>query len=206
MSETIKVFISSKQGELDTERAIAAEQARRVGLEPVLAEEWPPTRDDIRSEYLKRVRDAPIYIGIFYRVYSKPSAEEYSTAIEHPYREILIYQKDSRAEERDKQLTNLLEEIAGRHVYFSYEKPEDLLRVVSQHLKAALARMLDRLLSIGEARGGLSWGRWSETAGTQSSLEQFLRSLGFIDGVYEPGKAVELFHQISLMIDNFENT
>ncbi len=206
MSDTIRVFISSKQSELDTERAIAAEQARRVGLEPILAEEWPPARDDIRSEYLKRVREAPIYIGIFYRVYSKPSVEEYSTAIEHPYREILIYQRNSGAEERDNELTKLLGEIATRHVYFRYEKPEDLLKVVSQHLKAALVRMLDRLLSIGEKRGGLSWGTWSKTMGSQSSLEQFLHSLGFIDGLYERGKAVDLSDQIRQLIKNAEMT
>lgn len=200
MSETIKVFISSKQGELDTERAILAEQARQAGLEPVLAEEWPPSRNDIRTEYMKRVRDSPIYIGIFYRAYSAPSAEEYNAAIEHPYREVLIYQRHSDPEERDKQLTSLLQGMAARHVYFSYQEPEDLIGVASQHLKAALVRMLNRLLSIGETKGGLSWGVWPEPEAIQSPVRQFLGSLGFVDGRYQTRKAVELSQQINLIV------
>lgn len=202
MCEEIRVFVSSKQSELDTERAIIREQAQKVGLIPILAEDWPPGRTDIRQVYLNQVRMCPIYIGVFYQSFSPATVEEYNVAKNHPYREILVYIRNSDEATRDPRLADVLRDIAANHVYFNYNKPEDLLYVIPKHLKAALSRMINLLISLGEAaQGGLSWGKIpDEGRVTLSPTEQFLSSIGFPDGQYDKYKADKILTHIQSVI------
>src|SRR5580704_7413412 len=104
----MSVFVSSKQGELDTERYIVKQRAEDAGLVAELAEEWPPGRADIRKVYLDRVGLCCIYVGLFYRTYSQPTIEEYETAAANPYREMLIYWRAADTGDVDPRLTEFM--------------------------------------------------------------------------------------------------
>jgi uncharacterized protein DUF4062 len=151
MSLKIRVFISSKQSEFENERAMLAHEIRNIPiLEPVLAEEWNPTGVSVHKVYLDDVRTSPIYVGLFGGIYSEPTYLEYKAACENPYREKLIYLKQTG--KVDPRLKELIGEFLDRHVPVKYRSLPDLLPVFSRHLSAALSRMVDTLQSFGEPR------------------------------------------------------
>jgi hypothetical protein len=184
----IRVFVSSKQGELDLERAIVKQQVEAAGLVPVLAEDWGPGRTSIREVFLDKVRSCPIYVGLFYRVLSAATVAEYQAALGNPYREIMIYVRDTQMEDREAKLSEFLEEMGTRHVYFRYGRPENLLSVVSRHICEAVERMIYLLVQLGKASvEGVEWGE--NATGALSTRAQFLRSLGFEDGEFNAERA-----------------
>lgn len=202
MSKAISIFISSKQGELDTERYIVRQRAQDSGLAAELAEEWPPGRADIRQVYLDRVAASSIYVGLFYRTYSPPTVEEYETAAANPYREMLIYWRDPDSEDKDPALQKFMENVRQHHVYRKYHKPEDLLVQVQEHLREALTRMMQLLIRLGTApRGANLFGPLHQTRKLHPE-QQFYRSLGFPEGQYDPAHAAktieDLEHAIAL--------
>jgi len=80
LTNVIRVFISSKQREFVEERQGMTEIVRRLPLLAAdAAEEWAPGRDSIEATFLARVRAAPIYVGLFGRVYSSATARESAT-------------------------------------------------------------------------------------------------------------------------------
>src|ERR1700726_3692336 len=94
VDDLIRVFISSKQSEFHAEREALYQVIKRLPLlVPVLAEQWPPQRLEVRGRFLRAVRRSPIYVGLFGCIYSEPTVLEYEAAIENPAREVLIYIK-----------------------------------------------------------------------------------------------------------------
>jgi hypothetical protein len=151
MKDTIPIFISSKQKEFETERAVLADKISAIPfLEPMLAEEWGPQRSTPEDLFLDQVRQAPIYIGLFHRVYSKPTEMEYRAAVENPYREILIYLKRSPEADREAALKNLIAEFEERHVVYEFTTIAELLQVFTNHLGGALKRLITHLQKLGE--------------------------------------------------------
>src|SRR6185503_13788870 len=107
--DPISVFISSKQSEFETERAVLADKIRGIPfLDAVVAEEWAPERTPVQDVFLEKVRRCPIYVGLFQCIYSEPTEMEYRAGIENPYREVLLYVKTCRGT-RDPHLTQLIE-------------------------------------------------------------------------------------------------
>jgi len=148
--DPISVFISSKQSEFETERAVLADKIRGIPfLDAVIAEEWAPERTPVQDVFLEKVRRCPIYVGLFQCIYSEPTEMEYRAGIENPYREVLLYVKACRGT-RDPRLTQLIEATRSRHVTFQFEGVKDLLPVFTLHLQAALVRMVETLQALGK--------------------------------------------------------
>ena len=201
MSNSISVFISSKQGELDTERHIVRQRAEDAGLSAELAEEWPPGRADIRRVYLDRVASCCIYVGLFYRTYSEPTIEEYETASENPYREMLIYWRAAAAEEVDPRLMEFMKRVGFRHVYRKYQRPEDLLPMIREHLRAALTRMMQLLIGMGASpKGGNLFGHVPSDRMVHPA-QQLLTGLGFPRGEYDNRRAAEVVEEMKAALD-----
>ncbi|WP_263376502.1 DUF4062 domain-containing protein [Granulicella aggregans] len=151
MPSKIRVFLSSKQTEFTTERLVMAHMIRDIPvLEPVLAEEWFPSGSSIKQVYLNDVRTCPIYVGLFGAIYSEPTHLEYLAACENPYREKLIYLKNS--DNIDEPLLKLIEDFKSRLVFARFSTIADLLPVFSNHLIAALTRMMTTLQLLGEVK------------------------------------------------------
>jgi hypothetical protein len=167
MNPTIRVFISSKQSEFSSERAVLAHEIRSIPLlEPVLAEEWNPTGTNVHDVYLNDVLTSPIYVGLFGSIYSEPTYREYLAACENPYREKLLYLKKS--ETVDGKLQELIARFNDLHVPARFVTIADLLPVFSKHLMAALSRMISMLQMLGEnkqttqGQGGAMEKRWAK--------------------------------------------
>ena len=179
MKDHIAVFISSKQVEFETERAVLADEIRAIPfLEPVLATEWSPQRRAVQELFLEQVRQAPIYVGLFHRIYSEPTEMEYRAALDNPYREILIYIKRSVDSKREPALLNLILELKNSHVVVEFNTIEDLLLNFTNHLRSALSRMIALLQKLGEgpptgrAHDSILARRWERQS-------QELQKLGF---------------------------
>jgi hypothetical protein len=70
--------------------------------------------------------------------------------------ELLITRRSSGGQPVDAPLNDFMRAVGTRHVYQKYQKPEDLLRIVHEHLQQALERMIQLLLNLGKsAKGGL---------------------------------------------------
>jgi len=192
MSIDVKIFISSKFGELDTERAIIGEQTRSLKLKPIFGEEWSPRRRQVRDLYLDQVRKCPVYVGIFYRKYSIPTIEEYSAAMDNPYREALIYIRQDDSQKRDNRLKDFLEKIQDQHLCYQYNKPEELLSFIPRHLEDAVSRLVKLVMKLGNApEGGLAWGELDEPS-LEDPVKEILKSVGFEGGRFDQQKAEKL--------------
>ncbi len=92
MPTMTQVFVSSKQGELDPERA-ALHNALQSPEWDNFTFEWsgafPPSA---REVYLKQVAECKVYLGIFGAEYSQATVDEYHQAKELG-KPILIYLK-----------------------------------------------------------------------------------------------------------------
>jgi hypothetical protein len=147
----IRVFISSKISEFETERAILADKIRSIPyLEPVMSEEWHPHRSSIRDTFVDQVNDCQVYIGLFGCIYSEPTEVEYRTAILNAYREIVIYIRQCDTAQREPPLQKLVSELKQNHVTSEYRTAADLVVRINDHLKSAIVQMIRRLHRLGE--------------------------------------------------------
>jgi hypothetical protein len=156
----LNVLISSKQKEFAEERAaIRALMAPLPLLVADAAEEWGPGADSIRERFLQQARSCALYVGLFGCVYSPPTIEEYRTAAENPYREILVYIK--KCSGRDPELGAFLKQVtdpeSGRTTaeYTTWDQVEPIF---ARHLWAAIQRMITRCLELGQKQVSLSGG------------------------------------------------
>jgi len=201
MSSSIRVFISSKQREFEAERSVLAHEIRNIPLlEPVLAEEWNPTGTSVRDVYLNDVRTSPIYVGLFGAIYSEPTYLEYLAACENPYREKLIYLK--QADNVDERLKKLIVEFQDRHVPAKFRTLGDLVPVFSQHLIAALGRMIAALQLMGETKP-VAHGSGSVLEKRWWKQQQQLNGLGLAGGS-TPEEYGKLIRQISDTITSLQ--
>ena len=186
MSAKIRVFISSKQSEFETERAVLAHEIRNIPLlDPVLAEEWNPTGTSVHEVYLNDVRTSPIYVGLFGSVYSQPTFLEYKAACENPYREKLIYLKQT--DKIDEQLRQLIVEFQDRHVPAKFRTLGDLVPVFSKHLGAALSRMVNTLQLFGEPKP-VAQGKTTVLERQWVNRQKHIRELGLPENWEEASK------------------
>jgi len=80
-----KVFISSAQQELRTERIAVQEVITETEIlyryfEVEMFEEFPPMGVPAQKGAIERLKPCDVYIGIFDKKYSKPTVEEYEAA------------------------------------------------------------------------------------------------------------------------------
>jgi hypothetical protein len=148
VDDLIRVFISSKQSEFQAERAALFQVIQRLPLlVPVLAEQWPPQRLEVRERFLRDVRRSPIYVGLFGCVFSEPTVLEYETAIENPAREILIYIKRCPEDKVEGELRPLLQRLHDGTVKV-YDRVDELLPVFETHLWRAVGRMIGAYMEL----------------------------------------------------------
>ena len=147
----IRVFVSSKQSEFESERELLKHEIERFTfLIADLAADWPPQAASSREVFLAKVQQAPIYVGLFGCVYSESTQLEYETAIQHPHREILIYVRSCARRRRDPQLQALIADMKDRHAIKEYETVPDLILQFQEHLLSALVRMAGLLMKLGD--------------------------------------------------------
>src|SRR5690349_18513653 len=75
-----KVFVSSKQGELETERRALHEALQSSDWDNFTFEWSGAFSDSAKTVYLEQVSEADIYLGIFYQIYSQATLDEYHEA------------------------------------------------------------------------------------------------------------------------------
>jgi hypothetical protein len=150
-SRRLRVFISSKQEELDDERQIAREVVESFDFEPLMSELREASPNSARSICLQEARKSDVYLGIFAKKYSEPTEAEYKEATKSSVPCLIFVKKMRENEHRDKALNELLEEIRhpteGRwisnfeHVIELREKMRtSLLRLLTSGFLRARAR------------------------------------------------------------------
>lgn len=142
-----KVFISSTQKELRTERIAVQEVIAETEIlsryfEVEIFEELPPMGIPAQKGAIESLKLCDVYIGIFGNEYSKPTAEEYHAAkSENKY--ILIFLKGKSDEQRDHRLLELLKEFKG-HKGFTYKRFEDDYTVLKKWVSKGLKHFLEK--------------------------------------------------------------
>lgn len=120
-----KVFVSSKQGELDPERDVLHRALQSAEWDNFVIEFAGAFPDNVRSVFLKNVAECDVYLGIFARIYSQPTVDEYHKAKELD-KPILIYLK--RSANRDPQLEDFIRtELQPSHKYQEFSTTEELI-------------------------------------------------------------------------------
>jgi hypothetical protein len=170
----IPVFISSKMGELREDRlTLASVIDRTETLEPVFAENWAPRRATPEEAYVADALRCPIYVGLFWRIYSEATEQEYRVACSNTESEILLYIREAPESEREERLRLLLAEVHSGHVCSRYKDPSDLRNEFPGHLRAAVIRMVMRLHRLGSEKRSRKAG-----TGGRITADQLLRSWG----------------------------
>jgi hypothetical protein len=179
----IRVFLSSKMKEFDQERAALAYQIAGLrGFEVNAAEDWGAVSSSCEEMYIRAVRECHIYVGLFGRIYSASTEQEYQEACANPYRQKLIYLK-SGARVNDREVLALIQIFQARHKPYRFKDLRDLQPRLFRDLDFALSEMLNQHLQLGEpapvAQSG-SDGSVSETA--WRNKQKYLNELYGRDG------------------------
>ncbi len=120
-----KVFVSSKQGELDPERAGLHHALQSPEWDNFTIEFAGAFPDSVREVFLKHVAECDVYLGIFANIYSQPTVDEYHEA-RRLGKPILIYLKDCA--EREPALTKFItEELYPTHKCQSFKTTDELV-------------------------------------------------------------------------------
>jgi CHAT domain/Domain of unknown function (DUF4062) len=147
----IRVFVSSTPTEFGEERqAIAQAIASIPILEAVLTEESSPLAAGEIEAYLGDVRSSPIYVGLFGQFYSETARLEYLAADDNPYREKLIYIKESG--QVDPLLQGFIKSLEEHHTIVRFRTLEDLVALFYRQLEAAVSRTMANHDRLGEPR------------------------------------------------------
>jgi hypothetical protein len=189
IAEIVRVFISSKQQEFRQERQGIQDMVASLPLlAPDLAEDWSPEREPVENTFLRRVRSAPIYVGLFGCIYSASTCLEYETACENPHREVLVYIRE--CQNRDPRLADFVGQLNNPergHTIKQFHDWEDLKPYFERHLWDAVRRMIDNYVRLAEpepvtrAADSIRARRWRET-------RERLLGLG-LPGAYNPKQA-----------------
>ena len=148
----IRVFISSKQVELREDRLIVANTINSLhNMQAVMAEDWVPQRQNVHQVYLQDVLRCPIYLGLFWKVFSEPTVREYEAALSNSHTEILVYLKECPEAEREECLRSLIGRFEQNHVPTRFRSGSELMTILPKHLDAAVNRMVEKLLQLGQA-------------------------------------------------------
>src|SRR5213596_718786 len=107
--DSLKVFISGNETELKNERASVKLLVECLGLEPVSSESRPASSIPIRKKYPPEVVGSDIYIGIFGKLESNDSINEYNIAYNNG-KERLIFVKKVKGKRKTK-IIRFLEKI-----------------------------------------------------------------------------------------------
>lgn len=146
MRRKINVFVSSKMIELKAERAAIHALLPRLGgdqleLNPWVFEDSAPASDQtIREIYLNALREAGLYIGIFWNEYGEWTIDEFQRATEWRIPRH-IYVKNLDSEKRDPRLQDFLDgqqevSVGITHKWFS--TTEELCAAVKTSIEAWL--------------------------------------------------------------------
>jgi hypothetical protein len=196
----INVFISSKQIELREDRLIVANTINSLrNMRAVMAEDWVPQRQIVHQVYLQDVLRCPIYLGLFWKVFSDPTVREYEAAHSNEHTEILLYVKDCPDSERDGPLRTLIQRFEENHVPRRFRSAAELMTTLPQHLDAAVDRMLEKLTRLGQtARSGPGPRALKSRKAQQVVLEAW-------DLSGEPEKVIELLNDVRAGLKNSAN-
>jgi hypothetical protein len=111
MTPDLKVFISSKEGELESERLIVKKVIESLFLNPIGSEERSATYRSMTEVNKQEVRSSHIYIGLFKGLYSKATIDEYRIATSSQ-KILFIFKKYLKESEHiDEELKEFLKEI-----------------------------------------------------------------------------------------------
>ena len=148
----VRVFLSSKMKEFDQERAALAFQIASIpGFAVNAAEEWGALSASVEKAYTGGVRECHIYLGLFGRIYSAATKDEYDEACRNPYRQKLIYLK-AGVKAVDAELAALIRTFESRHRPYRFKDLRDLQPRLIKDLDFALAEILNQHLQLGEPR------------------------------------------------------
>jgi hypothetical protein len=184
----IRVFISSKQVELREDRLIVANTINSLhNLQAVMAEDWVPQRQNVHQVYLQDVLRCPIYLGLFWKVFSPPTVREYEAALSNQHTEILVYLKECLEAEREDTLRSLISRFEENHVPTRFRSAAELMTILPKHLDVAVSRMVEKLLQLGQTVRSHSGPRALKARRDQEAL------LEGWDILKSPEEAIELF-------------
>lgn len=122
--------------ELNDERATVRKALQEREIEVLCFEELGARPETPQNAYLAAVREADLYLGLFWNRYSPATEEEYRKALRLG-RPCLIYVKDFDVH-RDEELTTLLAEIGRRWVYKTFSDVTELHTQVQRDLQQLL--------------------------------------------------------------------
>ena len=108
MVSDLKVFISSKEGELENERLMVKRVIESLLLKPISSEERSATFKSMAETNEKEVRSSDIYIGIFKSEFSPATIREFHIARENMIKPFIFKKRVADSEPRNEELKKFL--------------------------------------------------------------------------------------------------
>jgi Domain of unknown function (DUF4062) len=133
----INIFVSSRFDELKDERKVVKEKISTKNRCVFIFEDDAGARTENPSKaYRNEVINSDIYIGIFKHKYSRPTKQEYDTALKNS-KDILIYVYTDE-ENREDDLSSFLSLIKKNHTISTYENLSSLTMKINEDLERLL--------------------------------------------------------------------
>jgi hypothetical protein len=143
----ISVFISSKMGELATERKIVKEALGEILVDAWVFEQDAGAREtSIQEIYLEELNNSDLNIGIFWKGYGKYTIDEFHAALKDK-KDMLVYEKGIGLEDRDADLQNFLDSISTVETGLTiqwFENSHELYSQVKKDVQAWQARLVKK--------------------------------------------------------------
>ena len=147
----LSVFVSSTQNDLQPERAAARRAILRMGMQPVLAEDFVTSALTPRKATVEQASNCDVYVGIFWKRYGdapdgelSPTENEYRAA-RTANRPTLMYVKEAGLGQRHIHLDRFLREVQDYregHFRSSFADAQELEKLIERDLIGALETMI----------------------------------------------------------------
>ena len=110
--EEVKVFVSSREQELNYERAASSEVISELSMQPILFEKYKAsTNDNTHQAYLSKIKDCQIFVLIIWKSISDAVLNEYKEAVKQHKPILILERKLEYDEKRDSRLEQFLKDL-----------------------------------------------------------------------------------------------
>ena len=121
--ERLRIFVSGKEDELSEERKTVLKVIAEMGFEGESSENRPASKKTPKDLYIPEVQKSDIYIGVFGKVFSSPSIDEFDTAVKTLMAPLIFVKK---LEDREEKIQKFLNKISDKLYYKIFDDLEDL--------------------------------------------------------------------------------
>lgn len=148
--ERLKIFVSGKEDELVNERVTVRDLIINMGYVPKGSEGRSASNSWIVDKYRKEVIESDIYIGIFGKIDSPPSLDEFDKARERGKPTLVFIKSIKNSELRQPLLSAFIDKMHDGRIPIVYKNFTHVIDLRNEVQKAIIETITERFRTVKE--------------------------------------------------------